>query len=126
MAKSCGLIAVDVVDRLEHYCKNHIAGMGDGVAMFDWKQSGIAAPLLVFARLEQNIILPALDDRPVDMVVTLISPEHEGQLHLRRLARLSRLFRDIPLVQNLRDASSADGIAAVFAALTPYNAQIAA
>lgn len=118
MAKSSQLLAIEIVEHLEDYCKQHVAGIGDGVAVFDWKSPDITEPVLMLSRLEQPVAFTSLDDAPVDMIVTLISPEHTEQtrpLHLRHLARLSRFFRDTDLLQKLRDATCADGVRAVLA-----------
>lgn len=116
MAKSSQLLAIEIVEHFENYCKHHVAGIGDGVAMFDWKSPDITEPVLMLSCLEQPVAFASLDDQPVDMIVTLISPEqaeYTHPLHLRHLARLSRFFRNADVLQKLRDATCADGVRAV-------------
>ena len=90
-------------------------GFGGGTAIPHCKVSGIDMPVAVFARLAKTVDYDAVDDEPVDLVCTLVSPAQDGASHLRALAEISRLFRDEKFRSQLRGAADAS---AMFALLT--------
>ena len=59
------------------------------------------------ARLGRPIDFEAVDDKPVDLVVLLLTPESAASQHLATLAALSRPFRDEAFVQQIRKAPDA-------------------
>ena len=113
IARSSGLKAIEIYDRFEDFTRRHSPAIGDGVAVFDWKHELLDKPVLVYAQLETPCRIGTDEERPVDILALLISPESEGPLHLRRLARFTRLFRDLELLARLRDVTSEDGAKAV-------------
>ena len=58
----------------------------------------------IFARLEDAIDFDAIDDAPVDLVFLLLTPEDAGADHLKALARVSRLMRNVGMCEKLRAA----------------------
>ena len=67
------------------------SGIGDGVAIPHLKLAGLNEPFMMLVRLQDSIEFNAVDEQGVDLVFLLISPEKDGPLHLRRLARISRV-----------------------------------
>ena len=61
----------------------------------------------MFARLTRPIDFAAIDGKPVDLVILLLTPANGGNQHLATLAALSRPLRNEALVQRLRRASDA-------------------
>ena len=55
----------------------------------------------------------AIDERPVDIVFLLVTPEGAGADHLKALARVSRLLRDRSLVEKLRATENAEALYAL-------------
>lgn len=117
------ITAIDLHERLESTYKNNTAGFGEGIALFDWKQD-IAKPVLTLARLVTPVPFLSPDDMPVDIIVTLITPEQHGTQHLTHLSRLSRLLRDKETLARIRTCECADGLAS--ALQYPLPEQIAA
>lgn len=103
--------------------KRHDVGIGEGVAVLDWKSDGIKSSYVIVAKLEQPIEVSAIDDRPVDIVLVLISPREGSLTHLRHLARLTRMFRDDHLLEQLRSTICVDGMLSI---LSPENRKILA
>lgn len=104
----------DVIQRaLSENEKHATSGIGGGVAIPQAYIENLEKPAGIFARLDRLVDFHALDDAPVDLVFCLLSPAEDGPLHLRRLATVSRLFRDKTLCQRLRGADSADAIRAL-------------
>ncbi len=69
----------------------------------------------MLVRLARPIDFAAIDERPVDLAILLLSPANGGNQHLATLAALSRPLRDAAFVQKLR---SAPDVAAVHRLLT--------
>ncbi len=82
------------------------SGIGDGVAIPHLKLDNLGAPYSLFAKLSQSVDFDAVDGMPVDMIFLLISPESDGPLHLSRLARISRFFRNREACNRLRYADN--------------------
>ena len=89
------------------------SGIGDGIALPHLKLRGIGRPHVIFARLQKPLEFAAIDGRPVDLLLLLLSPESDGPVHLRRLARLTRLMRDETLRRHLRGTDDADTLCAL-------------
>ena len=90
-------------------------GVGNGIAIPHGKLASLERLHGLFARLEQPIDFPAIDERPVDLIFVLLAPENAGADHLKALARISRLLRNNGICDKLRGTDSAE---ALFAILT--------
>lgn len=111
-AQACGLDAAPLAARLWERDMQATSGVGDGLAIPHMKLKNLRAPFLLIARLHQAVDFAALDDVPVDLIVLLLSPEKDGNIHLQRLSRLSRLLRDDAFRALLRGAESEDALTA--------------
>lgn len=89
------------------------SGIGDGVALPHLKMRGLIRPHALFARLQKPIDFQSVDGRPVDLLLLLLSPEADGPVHLRRLARLTRLMREESLRRHLRGTDDPDTLCAL-------------
>lgn len=114
-AKSTGLDAKIIVERLAERERLGSTGFGGGVAIPHGKIDGLNHVVGVFARLASPIDFAAIDDMPVDLVFLLLSPPDAGVEHLKALARVSRRLRDRGFVAKLRGAGSEDALYALFA-----------
>jgi PTS system nitrogen regulatory IIA component len=54
----------------------------------------------------------AVDDAPVDIIFSLLSPIDSGAEHLKTLARVSRYLRSAPHITRLRGAQTSEAIMA--------------
>jgi PTS system nitrogen regulatory IIA component len=88
-------------------------GFGQGVAIPHGKIESLGRIYGLFARLAEPIDYKAIDGRPVDLVFLLLSPANAGADHLKALAAISRVTRDIPALEKVRGARSRDALAAV-------------
>ena len=57
-------------------------------------------------RLAEPIDFQALDASPVDVIMVLVVPENEWQLHIRLLAGIARLCKYTTFLETIRQASS--------------------
>lgn len=81
------------------------SGIGDGVAIPTLKIGKLPATTVLFGKLEKPVEFNALDGKPVDLICLLCCPEERGPFHLRRLSRLSRLFRNKELCDKIRETA---------------------
>ena len=80
-------------------------GVGSGIAVPHARLPGLDSLCAVFLRLDRPIDFEAVDERPVDLIFLLLSPEMAGADHLRALSRVSRLLRDGEVCRILRRAT---------------------
>jgi len=98
-------------------------GIGNGVAVPHGRLPGLSAPRGFFARLEKAVDFEAVDNRPVDLIFLLVTPEGASGDHLKALALVSRLLRDRKICEKLRGTDRAD---ALYALLVDHAASDAA
>ncbi len=116
ISKDINMSASAVFADLRKAEKRGDAGIGDGVAVLDWKSAAVKSSYILVSRLETPLDMRASDERPVDLVLVLISPEEQSLTHLRHVARLTRMFRESELLDHLRAVKNNDGMMAVLSA----------
>lgn len=97
-------------------------GIGDGIAIPHGRMPGIDRLVGLFARTEKPIDFDALDGQPVDIIFVLIAPEGAGADHLKALARVARVLRNQPVLEQIRKIRDP---AAIYAVLAESAAQAA-
>jgi PTS system nitrogen regulatory IIA component len=90
-------------------------GLGRGFALPHARLDALSRPFALFVRLARPIDFAAIDERPVDLVILLLSPQNGGNQHLATLAALSRPLREPEFVQRLRQAKDAATVYRVLA-----------
>lgn len=114
--KAAGLFKIDerkLFDRLLERERLGSTGIGGGIAIPHGRLTTVAKPVGLFARLVHPVDFDAIDERPVDIVFLLVTPEGAGADHLKALARVSRLLRDRGLVEKLRATEKAEALYAL-------------
>ena len=91
-------------------------GIGRGVAVPHGKLDELTGLHGLFARLDRPIPFDSIDNEPVDLLFVLLTPENAGAEHLRALARISRLLRDVAICEKLRGTDNADALYALLTA----------
>ncbi|CAN5453059.1 PTS IIA-like nitrogen regulatory protein PtsN [soil metagenome] len=107
------VLGVDADEALEGLIEREAAsstGVGQGVAIPHARLKGLDRVHAVFMRLETPVAFGAVDDKPVDLLITLFAPADADSSHLRALARVSRLMRQPETREQLRQARSADAV----------------
>jgi PTS system nitrogen regulatory IIA component len=85
-------------------------GIGSGIAIPHGKLKGLGEVEGFFARLAEPVAFDAVDDKPVDIVFALLSPEAANADHLEALSAVAKLLRDERLCARLRGAKDAASI----------------
>lgn len=69
-------------------------GIGEGVAIPHGKLSGLPGLFAAFGVSRQGVNFEAIDGRPTHLFFALVAPENSAGVHLKALARISRLFKN--------------------------------
>lgn len=85
-------------------------GIGNGIAIPHGKLDRLDKIALVFGKSREGIEFDALDGKPVNLIFLLVAPSNSAGVHLKALARLSRLLKDKNFRQELLDASDASDL----------------
>lgn len=84
--------------------------IGDGIAIPHGKLRGLSQIVGVFGRSAEGIDFESLDGKPTRLFFLLVAPEDSASLHLKALARVSRLMRDGGFRQRLLEAADGPAI----------------
>ena len=95
-------------------------GIGEGVAIPHGKLPGIPGLIAAFARSNKGVDFASIDGKPTYLFFVLFAPENSAGLHLKALARISRLFKQPQFRQSIQ---SADGAAAIFRLISEEDAK---
>jgi PTS system nitrogen regulatory IIA component len=68
-------------------------GIGEGVAIPHGKLPGIPGLIAAFARSKAGVDFASIDGKPTQLFFVLFAPDNSAGLHLKALARISRLFK---------------------------------
>lgn len=68
--------------------------IGEGIAIPHGKLPGVRNVLAAFARSKKGIDFDSLDGGPTRLFFLLVAPEDSAGIHLKALARVSRLLKD--------------------------------
>jgi len=91
-------------------------GVGNGVAIPHGKVEGLDETVLCFGRSKAGISFDAVDNRPVHLFITVLSPTHLGGEYLRTLASVRKMLTKPGKRQQLLNSTSHDAIISLFAA----------
>ena len=81
-------------------------GIGDGIAIPHGKVQDLDELVLSFGRSTQGIEFDSMDGRPTHLFFLLIAPENSAGIHLRALAKISRLLKSSHFRQRLLEAET--------------------
>ncbi len=81
--------------------------IGDGIAIPHGKIPGVKQIVGVFGRCPKGVDFDSLDGNPTHLFFLLVAPENSASLHLKALAKVSRLFRDNSFREQLMGANEA-------------------
>ena len=100
-----------IIKALNKEQDEHGFTVSNGVLICNAQVKNIKHRRTLLMRLDNSVIID-LGNRSeiVDIVVCTVSPEHLGALNLRYLSRLTRMFSDQDLVENLHAVNSEDGL----------------
>ncbi len=105
-----GIDADDLLKLLVEREKLGSTGIGNGIAIPHGKLGGIEKIILLFGKSAQGIEFESIDGKPVKLIFLLVAPSSSAGVHLKALARLSRLLKNSAFRDALLAASDAQSI----------------
>ena len=85
-------------------------GSVDGVAIPHGKVPGLNRLIAVFGRSRTGVQFHSIDGKPAQLFFLIVAPEQSAGMHLKALARVSRLLKDARFRQDLLAARDADDL----------------
>ncbi len=89
--------------------------IGEGVAIPHGKLDAVGKLVAVVGRAPEGVDFDSMDGRPTHLFFVLVAPENSTGVHLKALARISRLFKDPEFRTRLMQARDAQEIFRVIA-----------
>ena len=90
-------------------------GIGDGVAIPHGKSKTVKKLLASFGRSVSGMDFQSMDGKLTHLFFLLVAPEDSAGIHLKALARISRLMKDASFRKRLMEAETRDEMYAIFA-----------
>ena len=100
----------DALKQLNEREKIGSTGVGRGVAIPHCRVQTCREALVALIILEHPVDYNSLDGKPVKLFFMIITPKEKVNLHLRFLARVSRILRDNQLRDDLFDCRDRDKV----------------
>ena len=80
-------------------------GIGGGIAIPHGKLKSLESLLMGFGRSRKGVDFEAMDGKPAHLFFLLLAPENSTGAHLKMLARISRLLKNIVFKERLMNAA---------------------
>ncbi|MBR2978310.1 MAG: PTS sugar transporter subunit IIA [Myxococcaceae bacterium] len=85
-------------------------GIGEGVAIPHGKVAGLSCLVAAFGVSRRGVDFNAIDGKPTHLFFALLAPENSAGIHLKALARISRIFKNPAFRRSILDAPDAQAI----------------
>jgi len=85
-------------------------GIGDGIGIPHGKLKGLGSLVLGFGLSRKGVDFESMDGLPAHIFFLLITRENSTGLHLKLLARISRILKNDPFKKKLLNATDSDEI----------------
>ncbi len=95
---------------LEEREKLGSTGIGGGIAIPHGKLPGLTHVLAVFGRSPRGVNFDAVDGAPTRLFFLLVAPEDSSGIHLKALARISRLLKEQEVREQLLACDDRSGL----------------
>ena len=83
-------------------------GIGGGIAIPHAGVVGLEKVIAALGRSESGIEFESMDNAPVQLVILLLVPQHQTQLHLKTLATLAKFLNTKSRKQQLLEANTVE------------------
>ena len=85
-------------------------GIGGGIGIPHGKMKNLESLVLGFGLSRKGVDFESLDGQPTHIFFLLVTPENSTGLHLKLLARISRILKNDPFKSRLLEAADGDEI----------------
>jgi len=106
VAKKEGLEIGALIPVLEEREKLGSTGIGEGVAIPHGKLKGLKKLVASFGKSGKGVDFESIDGKPAHLFFLLMAPENTAGMHLKALARISRLLKDTKFRERLQDSKT--------------------
>ena len=113
VARIAGVEQDDMVRVLMDRERLGSTGIGNGIGIPHGKLRNLESLVLGFGISRKGVDFESMDHRPTHIFFLLITPENSTGLHLKLLARISRILKSDSFREQLLSASDADEIFSV-------------
>jgi PTS system nitrogen regulatory IIA component len=113
VALVCGIPEVEIVQVLMERERLGSTGIGEGVGIPHGKLKKLNSLVVGFGISRKGIDFESIDNRPTHIFFLLITPENSTGLHLKLLARISRVLKSKPFRDQLLGAADAEEVYAI-------------
>jgi PTS system nitrogen regulatory IIA component len=103
-----GLDRDEVIRVLQERERLGSTGIGDGVAIPHGKLKDLNKLLISFGRSRRGVDFDSMDGKPAHLFFLLIAPEESVGVHLKTLARISKLLKNPAVRRRLLDAAGSE------------------
>lgn len=115
LAEAQGLEKEPLLDVLLEREKLGSTGIGDGIAIPHGKTSHVKNLVITCGRSREGVNFESMDGKPTRIFFVLVAPEDSAGIHLKALAKISRLLKDPSFRQEFLAAEGAAEILDVIA-----------
>jgi PTS system nitrogen regulatory IIA component len=113
VARIAGVAGEELVRVLLERERLGSTGIGDGIGIPHGKLKNIQQLVLGFGLSRQGVDFESMDGRPTHIFFVLVTPESSTGLHLRLLARVSKILKNDILKERLMHASDSSEVIGV-------------
>jgi nitrogen PTS system EIIA component len=110
IARNTGIDQSEMVRVLMERERLGSTGIGGGIGIPHGKLKNLEKLVLGFGLSRKGVDFESMDGYPTHLFFLLITPEHATDLHLKLLARVSRLLKKEPLKEMMMKVTSADEV----------------
>ncbi len=83
-------------------------GIGSGIAIPHGKCKAVKELVMAIGIAKEPIDFESVDDKPVSIIILLVSPAEQTGPHIQALAKISKLMLDEQFKKSLEEAASAE------------------
>lgn len=88
-------------------------GIGGGIGIPHGKLKGLESLVLGFGLSRRGVDFESIDGRPTHIFFLLITPENSTGVHLKLLARISRILKNDPFKEKLFNAADSEDVLSI-------------
>jgi PTS system nitrogen regulatory IIA component len=112
-APIAGVDEKELIDVLIERERLGSTGIGGGIGIPHGKLKNLESLVLGFGLSRKGVDFESIDGRPTYIFFLLVTPENSTGLHLKMLARISRILKDDPFRERLLKAADRDEVYAI-------------
>ena len=113
-AKKNSILSSKIIDNLNERERLGSTSVGNGVAIPHTKVKDISKTQVIFLKLSHAVDFSASDNKPVDLIFSIVTPESTQSEHLLVLSSISSFLREKKNIEDLRKLKSIEEIYSMF------------